>query len=79
MDTEELLNCQEYDIYGHCLKCKENYYMNSGDKKCSNTQNCLYSTNSTCDICDLDFYMDKTNKSRLLCLSNIETNTFLKK
>ena len=78
MDTEELLNCQEYDIYGHCLKCKENYYMNSGDKKCSNTQNCLYSTNGICNVCDYDYYLDKSNTTNYLCLSNNATNEFWK-
>ena len=75
MNTEELLNCEEYDIYGHCLKCKEMYYMNTGDKKCSNTPNCLYSTKGKCDICDYDFYLDK---SKGICLSNNETNNFWK-
>ena len=78
MDSEELLNCEEYDIYGHCLKCKENYYMNSGDKKCSNTENCYNSTKGLCDTCDYDFYLDKSNKTDYLCLSNNEQNNFWK-
>ena len=78
MNTEELLNCEEYDIYGHCLKCKENYYKNAGDNKCSITKNCLYSTNGTCDICDYDFYLDKSNTSNYSCLFNNETNNFWK-
>ena len=75
MDTEELLNCEEYDIYGHCLKCKEKYYMNVGDKKCSNAPNCLYSTKGICDICDYDFYLDKKQEK---CFSNNSTNNFWK-
>ena len=51
------------------------YYMNNGDKKCSNTHNCLYSTKGKCDICDYNFYLDK-NKG--ICLPNIETNIFWK-
>ena len=78
MDTEELLHCEEYDVYGHCLKCKDNYYLNAGDNKCSNTKNCLYSTNGTCDICNYDFYLDKSDKTNYLCLANNETNNFWK-
>ena len=75
---EELLNCQEYDSYGHCLKCKDNYYMNSGDRKCSNTKNCLYSSKGLCYNCDYDYYLDKSNKTNYLCLSNNENNPFWK-
>ena len=78
MDTEELLNCKEYDNYGHCLICKENYYLNVGDRKCSNTKNCLYSTNGTCNICDYDFYLDKSNITNYLCISNKENDPFWK-
>ena len=78
MDTEELLNCEEYDIYGHCLKCKENYYMNAGDEKCSNTENCFNSTKGICQICEYDFYLDKSNATNYLCLSNNEKNVFWK-
>ena len=78
MDTEELLHCEEYDNYGHCLKCKDNYYMNAGDKKCSNTQNCLYSTKGICDMCESDFYLDKSNTTNHLCISNNEQNDFWK-
>ena len=76
MDSEELLNCEEYDNYGHCLKCKENYYLNVGDKKCSNTENCLKSTKGICDICDYNFYLNKFNKTNYLCESNKEKNEF---
>lgn len=77
-NNEELLNCEEYDTYGHCLKCKENYFMNAGDKKCSKTNNCLYSSNGICDICDYDYYLDKNNKTNYLCILNNGTNTLWK-
>ena len=76
-NSEELLNCEEYDNYGHCLKCKENYYLNIGDRKCSNTENCLRSTNGICDICDYNYYLDKFNKTNYLCKSNKDKNSFL--
>ena len=79
LDSEELRNCEEYDIYGHCLQCKDNFYMNVGDQKCSNTKNCSYSTNGLCDKCEIDFYLDKSYVTNYLCLSNTnETNNFYK-
>ena len=77
MNTEELLNCEIYDIYGHCQQCKEGFYMNVGDNKCSNTENCLKSTNGICEICDYNFYLDKSNATNYLCKSNLEKNIFL--
>ena len=78
LDSEELLNCEEYDINGRCLKCKENYYLNSGDNKCSNTENCYISTKGLCDKCEYDFYLDKSNSSQYLCIRNDERNIFWK-
>ena len=77
-NSEKLLNCEEYDIYGYCLKCEENFYMNIGDKKCSNTKNCYNSTNGTCNICEYNFYLDKSNKTNYVCTSNDEKNIFWK-
>ena len=74
---EELLNCEEYDIYGHCNKCKEGFYLNIGDRKCSNTTNCLKSTGGVCEVCDYSFYLDKSNKTNYECLSNVVKNKFL--
>ena len=77
-DIEQLINCEEYDIYGHCLKCKKNFYINSGDKKCSRTKHCLNSTNGICDICENDFYLDKSNKTKYLCHPNNKNDIFWK-
>ena len=74
MENEELLNCEEYDMYGHCLKCKEGFFLNLGDRKCSNTENCLRSTKGVCDICILGYYLDKSNSTNYLCKSNQEQN-----
>ena len=78
MDSEELLNCEKYDINGHCLKCKENYYLNAGDNKCSNTKNCFNSTKGICDKCEYNYYLDKSNNTQYLCLSNEDQNNFWK-
>ena len=77
MDNEELLHCELYDLYGHCLKCKEGYYLNPGDNKCSSTENCLKSKKGICEVCDYKYYLDKSNNTNYLCLSNTEKNSFL--
>ena len=74
MDTENLLNCEGYDIYGHCTICKEGFYLNLKDGKCSNTENCLESTKGICDICTFSYYLDKSNQTNYLCKSNLEKN-----
>ena len=53
LDSEELLYCNEDNITmsGHCTQCKENYYLNEGDNKCSNTPKCYSSTKGICDKC----------------------------
>ena len=77
MNKEELLNCEEYDLYGHCLKCKDGFYLNAADRKCSNTENCLKSSKGICEICDYTYYLDKSNQTNYLCKSNQEKNKFL--
>ena len=69
--------CEEFDLYGNCLNCKEGYYLNTGDKKCSKTENCLKSTEGICDACDYQYYLDKSNQTNYLCKSNREKNIFL--
>ena len=47
------------------------------DKKCSNTENCLSSNKSICEVCDYKYYLDKSNSTNYLCKSNTEENAFL--
>ena len=77
LDSEELLYCNEDNITmsGHCTQCKENYYLNEGDYKCSNTPRCYSSTKGICDKCEYDFYLNYATK---LCHSNEEKNNFWK-
>lgn len=78
MECKEIdKNCEESDLYGKCLKCKEGYYLNVGDNQCSITENCLKSTEGICDVCDYKYYLDKSNQTNYLCKPNTEKNIFL--
>ena len=58
--SEDLKNCQGInESNGVCEICKEGYYLNSGDNKCTNTDNCYESIFETCTKCNLGFYLDK--------------------
>ena len=52
INSEDLKNCDRInEEKGTCLTCKEGYYLNSGDKKCSKTLNCYESTFGICKKC----------------------------
>ena len=56
----DLKNCEEINkSKGICEKCKEGYYLNSGDKKCSTVENCYESTFEVCKKCNKKYYLDK--------------------
>ena len=60
LNSEDLKNCEKINnIKGNCDKCKENYYLNKGDKRCINIDNCYESTFGTCDKCIEGYYLDK--------------------
>ena len=59
--TGDLKNCEKVDkSNGFCEKCEEGYYLNSGDKKCSKTENCYESIFEVCTKCNKNHYYDKT-------------------
>ena len=61
LNTEDYLNCENIDLEtGFCNKCKEGFYLNSGDKKCIKTNNCHESSNGVCTKCSLSYYLDKS-------------------
>ena len=63
LNSEEFFNCENIDIEtGLCDKCKEGYYLNSGDKKCITTNNCHESLNGVCTKCRLSYYLDKSKE-----------------
>ena len=60
LSSEDLKNCEEINmINGICTKCKEGFYLNSGDNRCTETQNCLESTFGLCTKCILNYYLNK--------------------
>ena len=66
LDSEDFYNCEKIDTQkGLCEICKTGYYLNSGDKKCIQTENCTESTYSICNKCDSGFYLDKKNNKCL--------------
>ena len=60
--AEDLKFCETINYNnGLCDKCKENYYVNQKDKKCSNTKNCDESIFGICINCHFGYYLDKKN------------------
>ena len=58
--SEDLKNCEKINrINGLCDSCEEGFYLNSGDKKCINTENCHKSSFGVCKICSPNYYLDK--------------------
>ena len=58
----DLKNCDEVNkITGFCQKCKEGYYLNKGDRKCTSTENCYESVYDVCTKCNKNYYLDKSD------------------
>jgi len=56
----DLKNCEEINkITGICQKCKEGYYLNNGDRKCTSIENCYESVYDVCTKCNKNYYLDK--------------------
>ena len=56
----DLKNCEEINkSTGFCEKCKEGFYLNSGDKNCIKTENCSESVLDVCTKCNRLYYLDK--------------------
>ena len=56
----DLKNCEIINIEkGFCEKCKEGFYLNSGDKQCISTKNCSESIFEMCSKCQSGFYLNK--------------------
>ena len=56
----DLKNCEKINTQkGYCEECKKGFYLNDGDKKCSNIENCHESTFDSCIKCNNGYYLDK--------------------
>ena len=70
MFSDDLLNCEYVnEETGLCESCKEGYFLNQDDKKCSNTDNCVESFFGICQLCVVRYYLDK--RENLCILANI--------
>ena len=60
LNLEDFRNCEKIQtLDGTCEKCADGYYLSSGSKKCTKTQNCKEAIYEKCILCDLGFYLDK--------------------
>ena len=60
ISNEDFKNCLLIDTKnGVCQKCEEGYYLNYGDKKCTETENCFESMFGLCILCKEGFYLNK--------------------
>ena len=60
LSSEDLKNCKEINMLnGVCTKCKEGFYLNSGDNRCTETENCLESSFGLCTKCIRNYYLNK--------------------
>ena len=60
INSEDFKNCKEINKRkGICTKCKEGYYLNKGDNRCSETENCSESIFGKCHNCQYNYYLDK--------------------
>ena len=58
--SEDLKNCLKINNEtGLCEECKENYYLNLGDKRCSVTEKCYQSIFGKCIKCNFGYYLNK--------------------
>jgi hypothetical protein len=60
LNSEDLKNCEKIDQKtGLCQKCEENYFLNKGDHKCIDIENCYQSTFGICIKCIDRYYYNK--------------------
>ena len=67
MNSEDFKNCEEInEEKGICSKCKEDYFLNTGDYRCIKTKNCSESNFEICTKCEDGFYYDrKSNECKM--------------
>ena len=58
-ESEDLKHCERINIEnGVCIFCENDYYLNSGDRKCTKVENCYQSSFDICQKCKEGFYLD---------------------
>jgi hypothetical protein len=61
LQKENFYNCKESLDGTVCDSCNDNFYL-SEDRKCSNTNFCLESSNYYCNKCVFGYYLTEKNK-----------------
>ena len=60
LNSEDYKNCEKInELNGLCEKCSEDYYLNSGDKKCISIEHCYESSLGVCSECEQSYYLNK--------------------
>ena len=83
LDSEDLKNCKTINITnGLCNECEKGYFLNKGDFKCIENDNCLLSIFGTCIECIDGYYLNKIQekcikieKSFFNCKQTIDEKT----
>ena len=57
--SNDLFNCEIINNKtGLCQSCKEGFFLNNGDKKCSYSENCYESIYGRCTLCNKGYYLN---------------------
>ena len=60
IELDDFQNCKEINYTsGVCSTCEENYFLNSGDKKCVSTEHCSMSSYGICILCEENYILNK--------------------
>ena len=60
INSDDLKNCKRINtIKGICIECEEGFYKNSGDSRCTKTENCYESVFGVCTKCNNYYYLNK--------------------
>ena len=66
LDSEDLKNCKTVnETNGLCKECQKSYFLNKGDFKCINTDNCFESIYGICTTCVEGYYLNKIQEKCL--------------
>ena len=67
LSSEDFKNCEEINLFnGICTKCKEGFYLNKGDNRCTETENCYESSFGICTKCIRNYYLNKKENKCLM-------------
>ena len=76
INTEDLKHCKIINtINGLCEKCDDGFYLNIGDLKCSEIENCYQTIFGVCSSCIKGYYL---NKKENKCIKNDDNFIYCK-